>query len=168
MLTVIEGIDGTGKTTVAANIAYNFNINYRHYPVDYKKYYSVVYNKDLAMAFDMVCNQVDPSLNWIIDRYLQSSWVYGMDINLYNMLKMIVPKVDKNILLICDPNVAYKRMMTRGLNNLDPDIDKLEGLQEEYMALPNWDLIVDTTSMKVTEVYNEVKLFTEISYNSVL
>lgn len=168
MLTVIEGIDGTGKTTVATKIADNLNINYRHYPVDYNKYYSVVFNKDLAMAFDIVCNQVDPSLNWMIDRYLQSSWVYGMNSNLYNLLEMIVPKADQNILLTCDPDVAYKRMMSRGFNKLDPELEKLESLQEEYIALSGWDSILDTTHMEVIEVYNEIKSFTEASYNSLL
>lgn len=168
MLTVIEGIDGTGKTTVAKKIANNLNIHYRHYPVDYNKYYRVVFNKDLAMAFDIVCNLVDPSLNWIIDRYLQSSWVYGMNSNLYNLLEMIVPKADQNILLTCDPNVAYTRMMNRGLNQLDPELEKLESLQEEYMALSGWDLILDTTNMEVTEVFNEIKSFTEASYNRLL
>ena len=120
MITVIEGIDGTGKTTVATKIANSLNINYRHYPVDYDKYYNLLFNKDLAMAFDMVCNKVDPSQNWIIDRYLQSSWVYGMSTNIYNTLEIMVPKANKNILLICDPSVAYNRMIKRGLDNLDP------------------------------------------------
>lgn len=168
MLIVIEGVDGTGKTTVATRIGKKLNINYRHYPVNYNKYYSMVYDKDLSMVFDMLCNKVDPSLNWIIDRYLQSSLVYGMDTRFYNVLKTEIPNADQNILLTCDPEVAYNRMLTRGLNQLDPDLEKLEYLQNEYLALPDWDLIVDTTNKEVIEVFNEIKLFTQTRYNSLL
>lgn len=166
MIIVIEGIDGTGKTTVSKQVSYDLGVNYRHYPVDYQLAYGITRDRQLAMAFDMVANTVNPDCNWIFDRYLPSSVAYGMDFKLYNTLESLVPSADRNILLCCEPQVAYKRMLTRGLDELDPTGAQLETYQNKYLELNIWDLVIDTTNKKPEEVYNEVRSFAEVSYSS--
>ena len=87
MIIVVEGIDGTGKTTVSKKVADSIGFNYRHYPVDYPHWYNIVQDKQKAMALDLLSNAVDPYTSWILDRYLPSSKVYGMGHLLYNTVK---------------------------------------------------------------------------------
>ncbi len=168
MIIVVEGIDGTGKTTVSEKVANNTGFNYRHYPVDYRYWYNVVHDRQLAMALDLVYNAVDTNSNWILDRYLPSSRVYGMSYLLYNTIENLVPLADYSILLYCDPGVAYKRMLSRGLDDLDPSEPELMVYQKKYLDLGTWDKIVDTTDKTTLEVYNDVRLFTEACYNGLL
>lgn len=168
MIIVVEGIDGTGKTTVSKKVANSIGFNYRHYPVDYSYWYNTVQDKQKAMALDLISNAVDPSTNWILDRYLPSSKVYGMGHLLYNTVKNSVPPADYNILLWCDPNVAYTRMLSRGLSELDPSEDELMAYQQRYLDLDIWDIIIDTTHKTTMEVYNGVKRFTDARYNNLL
>ena len=168
MIIVIDGIDGTGKTTVSEKVATDIGFNYRHYPVDFSYWYNIVQDKQKALAIDILVNSVDLSTNWILDRYLPSSKVYGMRTLLYNKVKKLVPPADYNILLCCDPTVAYKRMLDRGLDELDPNEKKLMAYQEKYLDLDIWDKIVDTTHKTTMEVYNDVRRFTASCYNSLL
>ena len=168
MIIVVEGIDGTGKTTVSKKVANSIGFNYRHYPVDYSYWYNIVQDKQKAMALDLLSNAVDPYTNWILDRYLPSSKVYGMSYLLYNTVKNLIPPADYNILLWCDPNVAYKRMLSRGLSELDPGEDELIVYQQKYLNLGIWDIIIDTTHTTTMEVYNGVKQVTDARYNNLL
>lgn len=168
MIIVLEGVDGTGKTTVSERLATTTGSNYRHYPVDYHYWYNITRDKQMAMAVDLVVNSVDANKDWVLDRYLPSSRVYGMDNILYNTIENLVPPADYNILLCCNPYVAYNRMLGRGLDELDPGEAELEAYQQRYLDLGIWDFIVDTTHKTTLEVYNDVKLFTEACYNGVL
>lgn len=164
MIIVLEGIDGTGKTTVSEKVANNTGFNYRHYPVNYSYWYNVTQDKHIAMAVDLVVNAVDASSDWILDRYLPSSRVYGMDHFLYNTIEYSVPSADYNIILCCDPGVAYRRMLARGLDELDPSEAELMVYQQRYLDLDIWDKKVDTTHMTTLEVYNEIRRFTELRH----
>lgn len=168
MIIVIEGIDGTGKTTVSEKVATDIRFNYRHYPVNFRYWYNIVHNKEDAMYVDLLYNAVDPYTNWILDRYLPSSKVYGTSPQLYNTIETLMPPANYNILLCCDPTVAYKRMLDRGLDELDPNEKKLMAYQEKYLDLNIWDKIVDTTHKTTMEVYNDVRRFTASCYNSLL
>ena len=168
MIIVLEGVDGTGKTTVSERVANATGFNYRHYPVDYPYWYNITRDKQTAMAVDLVVNSVYANENWILDRYLPSSRVYGMGKDLYNKIESLVPPADYNILLCCNPDVAYKRMLGRGLDELDPSEAELEVYQQRYLDLGIWDFTVDTTHKTALEVYNDVKLFTEACYNGLL
>ena len=168
MIIVVEGIDGTGKTTVSKKVADSIGFNYRHYPVDYPHWYNIVQDKQKAMALDLLSNAIDPYTNWILDRYLPSSKVYGMGHLLYNTVKNLIPPANYNILLWCDPNVAYKRMLSRGLSELDPSKDELIVYQQKYLDLGIWDIIINTTHKTTMEVYNGVKQVTDARYNNLL
>ena len=120
------------------------------------------------MALDMAANAVDKSKDWILDRYLPSSLVYGMSHPLYSNIKKLVPLADYNILLCCDPDVAYKRMLDRGLDELDPSQEELIIYQQRYLELDIWDKTVDTTHKTIQEVYNDVKSFTKACVNCLL
>lgn len=168
MIIVIEGIDGTGKTTVSTRVAQDLGINYRHYPVDYEQAYNLVHDKQMAMALDLVAYKVSEFSDWILDRYMPSSAVYGMNKGLYDTLETLVPVADYNILLTCNPQVAYQRAVTRGLNELDPTELELVTLQEKYIGLGIWDAIIDTTTKTITEVYSEVRQFAKACYNRIL
>jgi dTMP kinase len=168
VIIVLEGVDGTGKTTVSKKVADDLGVNYRHYPVDYQLAYSIIGDKQLAMAFDMVSNTVNPEANWLFDRYLPSSVVYGMDWQLYNTLESSVPPADRNILLYCEPGVAYKRILGRGVDDLDPTELQLKYYQDKYLSLDIWDKVLDTTNKTKQEVYNEVRGYAEACYNGIL
>lgn len=155
---VIEGIDGSGKTTLAKALAKELGYNYRHYPYDLDKSLAQK-NLQLAMAYDLVENKPDPKQDWVLDRYTQSSRVYGMPYNLYLQTVSRIPRADISVLLNVSANVSLERAIARGLDDpLGYDLASVGYKQElidSYLKL-NWDVIIDVDLLTPQEVYTEL------------
>lgn len=144
MKVVIEGIDGSGKTTLAQGLlALPFFTHYVHYPV----------NVDLSlegialqreMKRDMIENPAPD--NSVIDRYWQSSYVYGMPSYMLRDLKRAIDTDTVNIFLNVSPGNALQRCLRRkGIaSRWDMmTIQERANLRDRYLELDCWDLVID-------------------------
>lgn len=129
MLFVIEGIDGTGKSTHAKRLAMDYGLAYFREPgsvASAEAIRSVLMNVEMskdaqALMFiaartEFVRSLLIPTLesgkSVILDRYYFSTLAYqhgALPWDVFNTLHAWMPKPDKVLLLECDPEVALSR-----------------------------------------------------------
>lgn len=176
----VEGIDGSGKTTVAELVAKKMNRVCIHTPAkvysDMKgffrncKQYAVprfyfflsgiweAYNRAIE-----ICNEQPV----IFDRYILSTLIYhrvmlqlcGINLNL-NLIAMagFPPKPDLNILLEVDNETAIRRIRSRGDKDFDLDFErdrKFQMLVQKEM-LCEADYTFDSGVLTAEEIAKEV------------
>lgn len=154
---VIEGIDGSGKTTLAKQLAKELGYTYRHYPYQLDLKLAPV-NLQLAMANDLLKNPPTPDQDWVLDRYLPSSLVYGMSLNLYLQTANSLPCADISILLDVSAKVSLERAIARAeFDPLGYDLASL-GVKQElidgYHKL-GWDITLDANQTP-DQVYSQL------------
>lgn len=156
MIIVIEGIDGSGKTTLAKYMAHRLGWQYRHYP--YRLDSDLVkQNLQKAMAKDLLCNPPYRSQDWVLDRYLPSSHAYGMPSDLLDSLTAQLPKPDFSVLLDISAVMSVSRCQQRP--DYDPlgydlaSVGKKQEIIDKYHEL-DFDLVINCNKFKpVTELY---------------
>ena len=147
MLIVIEGIDGSGKTTLAQRLSNAWGFEYRHYPFSLDPA-TASKNLQQAMFDDLVKHKPSAEFDWVVDRYTQSSYVYGMPSKLYQRLVTCVPTPDLTVYLDISPQESLDRCLRRGLP--DPlgydsaSIVMRQDLINRYQEL-TWDIVLDAT-----------------------
>ncbi len=125
MIFTIDGTDGSGKTTVAKQLAKDLKIGYLHFPFYENETGQMILkylNKEVswdALSFQclQICNRIqlietlrlykeNERKHIILDRYNPSSIVYGqlfgIDKHLTYQLCSILPKSDLEIIVISD------------------------------------------------------------------
>jgi thymidylate kinase len=159
---VIEGIDGSGKTTLAKRLATELGYTYRHYPYDLDQKLAN-HNLQLAMAYDLIENPPTPDQDWVLDRYLPSSLVYGMPLNLYLQTANRLPMANISILLDVSAQVSLDRAIARAeVDPLGYDLASL-GVKQElingYHQL-GWDIVINanlTQNMVYSQLLTQLK-----------
>lgn len=177
-----EGVDGTGKTTIAKNIAAKNNYRYIHCPFDewnqYKYFVEVRFQKFPLTRFFFYLSTIwevyqeilnDKFYNvFLVDRYVLSTLIYHKilfeKLNLQETNRLLNPELfppgaDLNLVLICNSNIRKERISKRRLINpsFDKALEENQKLQDEiqdaYKSLQNVSL-VDTSFRKINEVEN--------------
>lgn len=145
MIVVLEGIDGSGKTTLAKRLSRDIGFNYIHFPVDVDL---TLPHDELqqAMADDLLKNApVMQSGDWVVDRFWQSSYAYGMPTSmLLGVLSDLPEYKSLSIYFDIPALVSLTRCLDRG--NMDKfdkaPIEERQRLIKRYSEL-QWDCVID-------------------------
>lgn len=131
MLVIVEGVDGTGKTTLCKNL-YGFNIkSVKPVPRDNTKQYK---NWKKVINFCRNCN-------YTVDRSFISELVYriydGLPVNMY--LKDMLKILKKCVIIYCKTDTAYEDSMQRGETNIvtKKDNEEIAKIYETIMMMLN-------------------------------
>lgn len=136
---IVEGVDGSGKTTLASQLASEFNIPVLHSPGPKEDWLTAVFSFHAANPLQMV----------IYDRCYYSEFIYGPvlreGVRIPSYLvefadKVWLPRIDP-LIILCDPSrevVTYtatkERQMEGVLSNLNVLVDKY---REVFLTGPN-------------------------------
>lgn len=184
VIIAVEGMDGSGKTTICKHIEkkYNFinvekptkylfiesdgNINYdafyemlnKVYKKS-KKYRSAFFGKGNELAIKMNYNS-----NIVLDRHIASNYYWNGSIFLtrfYKRLLFTCGKPTITIFLYATPKVRYERLKKRDKDDIDLyDKTIFEDGTKRYITFLNkmkmTYVIVDTNNKSINEVYKEV------------
>lgn len=151
---VLEGLDGSGKTTLGKQLAKTLGFNYRHYPVGIEraKLYFPESPLDLAMAIDMLTHPPnDLEGGWVLDRYYYSHYAYGGRFT--DFLREVMPPPTYCFLLDVDPYDSYLRCQQRG-DDTDITIEKRQDIRNLYHDLPYSKVIPG--HLTPTEILNTI------------
>lgn len=142
-LIILEGIDGSGKTTLAKRLAAQLHYNYKHFPHDVDTSYkgNVFYN---AVYEDIVKHKPVDGENAVIDRYWGSSWAYNNPMRIFSKILQNIPT--QGIYILCDISAAtsIKRTSQRGTTDRFDTLglEQKSQIIERYKML-HWDLVLD-------------------------
>lgn len=131
MFIVLEGGDGTGKSTLTTQLANHFGGEaYATPPQKYRKYREEVdrtsvpkehydfYKESILDASVEIASIVDQERHVICDRYWISTITYhevmGVNVDLDDFKQITKP--DLTILLVASPGEQIRRMVTRGMS----------------------------------------------------
>lgn len=181
MLIAIEGIDGSGKTTVTNYIA--DELRKRGYDVvvlkeptnsEYGKKIRQILRSRKTNPFEElelfvkdrewnVQNNVLPALKEgkivIMDRYYYSTIAYqgalGIDVEYIRKMNEIFPKPDLIIILDVSPETALRRIKTKRMPDRFEDLEYLKKVREIFLNLKNNIVIIDA-ERKLNEVKRDV------------
>lgn len=173
----IEGFDGTGKTTLAKNLAKKLEFEYIQKPMSYilgdesylkaAKYINATQN-ELMRALFYSCGNVYALNNFekiVTDRHLLSSFFYNyseLTKELYDFLNSTLRKPDLTVLLYCDNKVRKERIIKR--NPQDKDIERVDLFNmddfkrmQDFLEENNYNFIViDTSNSSEEEIVAEI------------
>lgn len=187
MIFSLEGINGTGKSTIAKAIAETSSFKYAKLPgfadipacVEIRKLLEThsknmsertnfhLYAADMFEFFDKCGDH-----NYILDRSWVSTMVYQpmggiSEKTVYETLQPIVSRINFFVLLTCDPQVALDRINSRTHKTIaayqDKDIAFYNRLQAEYLNVmrlylsPWQQKAIDTTNKSIEEVTEEIR-----------
>lgn len=131
MLVIVEGVDGTGKTTLCKNL-YGFGIeSIKPVPRDNKKQY-----KNWKKVINFCRN-----FNYTVDRGFISELVYriydGLPVNM--RLKDMLKILKKCVIIYCKTDTAFEDSMERGETNIVNKKDNAEiaNIYEHIMMMLN-------------------------------
>lgn len=168
----IEGFDGSGKTTLAKNIAKILNFDYVEKPLSYimgKENYSKVAKNinttqdETIKALFYSCGNFYLVNNFekvVSDRHILSSFFYNYSNKskeIYDFLNKNLRKPDLTILLYCKNEIRKKRIIKR--NPEDKDIMRVELFDDEdfkkmedFLKINNYNyVIIDNTNLNEEE-----------------
>ena len=152
MLIVLEGVDGSGKTTVAKLLAERLGGMYQSYP-DRNTPTGKVLQKMMGAGrenIDPVVFQALQTVNrlerfsilqqnmLVVDRYYQSGLVYGVadgcDPTWLGQINKLLPYSALNILMLPSPEVCYQRNVGKDIYGAR-SVEELRALQASYIKL---------------------------------
>ena len=159
MLISIEGIDGTGKTTLAKLLTTHYNTKYIKFPSENNeigKLIKKILNDSFVLSFnEAVSLQMLFTINKmleienlsysyseivIMDRYIDSALVYGyldnIPLNYTYELNKFLPTPHLTLILDASPEICIERLRKRNLFDYYEDESKLKVLRELYKELP--------------------------------
>ncbi len=182
MKLAIEGMDGSGKTTIGREIAKHYDLMYIDKPLHYffedseENGYA-----DLMAVANRVYKIKDSAIrawfigmgnilcfrkfeNFIVDRHFASNYFWNGDMNSDAVFKSMIDIVgvpDLTILLYATPQTRRQRMMLRDKN--DKDLNDPEKFQDGYdkmlYFLQNFSIpyiCVNTENKSIEEVLEEI------------
>jgi dTMP kinase len=165
----LEGVDGSGKTTLGKALAARLNAVHTREPTDGVAGRAIrgltseegfderaVLHLFLADRLQHVNNLILPALESgqtvICDRYMHSTLAYqahlGMGGQLRNLHRPWAPEPDRVLLLDIDPEVAAKRLEARGKLDAFEGLERQKAVRREYLRLARFDpsfTILDAT-----------------------
>ena len=154
MKIIIEGCDGTGKTTLAKLYANAFNLDYAHCtatdPGDYYFYKNTLRKDNIVWDRHTIGELIYP---YVFHRNAQISPLEAYDIINYAKEQDV-----KIIILTCSLDVIKQRLEERG--NEHPDIvDNIAYIDSQfrYYGEINNLPIIDTTEMTIDQLLKLVK-----------
>ena len=173
---VIEGVDGSGKTSVGKILAERLRAVYYKTPSGlWQKYRRIVENKNPLLRFTYylfatICSSFEISgilkkKSVVCDRYIYSTWchhfVYGCRfLKLMPVHSFPVKKPDLIFYLSVSDNERERRIsMRKGNTEKDKDSLTLMEIQKNFSKISNMKKI-DTTNCKVSEVVE--KIYSEV------
>lgn len=190
MVIAIEGVDGTGKTSVAKELANKLNFKYVEKPfsnvfqqdkmpkyLEIKDGLNKQKNKNLLAWFYglniLFCKDYFKSENIVCDRFLVSNFSWILDetneIIFETMLKLTaLPEL--TVLLTASQDVLNRRIEER--DNLDKDLCKLQYANSAYQRskyllkkhkIPYIEINVDNTS--ISQVVEAISKEVDIIFN---
>lgn len=181
MKIAIEGMDGVGKTTIAKNIAKDFNYKYIK---DSLKELLEIEEEHLKKVSDKIFNYEDARIkawylalgdiyalkkyenkNIIMDRHILLNYFWNGNKESEDIFKTQIKlfgRPDLTILLYASPEVRMKRILNRNPN--DPDLEKQNMKEYGYDKLTNFlkkynypYVLVNTEEKLIEEVIEECK-----------
>ncbi len=181
MLIAVEGIDGSGKTTVAKRIVerlknLGYNAVYLQEPT-HGKYGRRIresgrrYDAEEEMKLFLLDRMEDVEKNIIpalksgkivvMDRYYYSNIAYqsarGIDPEkIRKMNEKIAPKPDLVILLDLDPEIGMERIRRRGELSPFEDVGYLKKVREMFLRIADENTVIVDAGKPVEEVEEEV------------
>lgn len=153
MRVLIDGVDGTGKTSVCEKLANKFGCNIVHLTHDGDRNFKA-YSE--AMIPD----------NMVHDRTFLSEIIYPknfgrasrlMDSSIPALYQLIEQYDAKVFILTADNDEIVRRLNLRGDEFLD-DFEKIKGINYDYIqiALIQEYILIDTTNKTIDEVVEEI------------
>lgn len=155
MLITIEGIDGTGKTTLAKLLATHYKAKYIKFPSDSSigqlireqlkaespSFLDLVSLQMLFVADKLSNKEIrDKNQMIIVDRYIDSAIVYGYLDNIPMRFSLILnkylPQPDLTIILDANPEICLQRLSNRKEKEYYENKTKLTLIRETYKELP--------------------------------
>ena len=182
MKIAIEGMDGSGKTTIGKEIAKHYNLTYIDKPLHYffedseengysdlmavaNRVYkikdSVIRAWFIGMGNILCFRKFD---NFIVDRHFVSNYFWNGDSNsdmVFKSMIDIVGKPDITIILYASPETRRQRMILRDKNDKDlNDSDKFQNGYDKMLYFLNRFTLpyiwIDTENKSVDEILNEI------------
>ena len=181
MLIAVEGIDGSGKTTIVRHLVEE--LRKRGYDVvAFKEPTDSEYGKMIRQILKdrkvspeeelklfikdrefNVRNNILPALKdgkvVIMDRYYYSTMAYqgalGLDVERIKMLNKQFPKPDLVIILDVSPETALKRIKAKRKPDRFEDVEYLRRVREIFLSLKNNVVVVDA-ERDIEEVKRDV------------
>lgn len=172
----IEGIDGSGKTSVGKRLSKDLNIPFVEKPMQniVKDYKEVVSNLNkthsgLEKILFYGCGNAYVSKNYdsvIVDRYLLSNYFHNngeTNENIFDALVSSLKKPDITFLLYCNNKIRKERMILRNPN--DPSIEIADNFTEdEFQKMINFFekykfnyFIIDNSNLEIEETVKIMK-----------
>ncbi|MCR5186857.1 MAG: AAA family ATPase [Clostridia bacterium] len=181
MIISIEGMDGSGKTTVARRIEKEFSFMYVKDPLKYlfelseeqlskisRKVFDSKNNKLIALYLalgDCYALSEYQNMNVIMDRHVLLNYFWNGNMDTESIFKMQVDyfgKPDLTILLLASPQTRRKRISRRNPN--DPDLKKQEIFKENYSKIIDFlekygynYALVDTEQLSIEDMVLQCK-----------
>ncbi len=182
MLISIDGLDGSGKTTLAVNISKYIGFRYVNrsfyelFPMNNNAIevakmieQEVFYNtesdklKSIVACLGLIYLKECRSENIVVDRGVISCYAYNGNKNTENIFQTFIDsdlEPDISILLYADNDTRIKRMSKRNTNDIDlqdPDVLKQDyDMLKKYIEKSKTDIIlIDTTKKTEEEVFHE-------------
>ncbi len=181
MLIAVEGIDGAGKTTISKHIAEilkrkGYDVVVLKEPTD-GKYGRQIRSSDKRLSPERelelfildrnedVKNNILPALRAgkavVMDRYYYSNIAYQSAVGLSGeeirrMNEEIAPKPDLTILLDVDPEIALRRIASRGKLTPFEELEYLKKVRENFLKYADDVTVVVDASKPLENVKEEV------------
>lgn len=137
MIYILEGVDGTGKTTLSKKLCANLGLSYMHFSAPET-------HADIRTMYDMYLNILLTNDNILLDRSWISDYVYGTAYRKFPALSGIERDVLEHICLakglkviFCtdEANVIADRIKARGDDeHILPKIEEMQKLYAHYFG----------------------------------